>query len=139
MGAGLSTLAWAGDRPRYPAPVCGAVVGLLAFTFVVTVREWVWNSRLVELRFGFFSLIDLAPNSAALLAAIVLAGVLFAIQLAPRTYVVAGLISVAFTGWFTMDRFFGRGVLVGLLIGRYHHPRYENRVFLFADWRIRHL
>lgn len=133
ISAGISTLAWAGPRPRYIAPFYGFAVGTFAFVFVVTVREWVWNSRLVELRFGVFSLIDLVLNAGALVAAIVVAGLLFGVQPAARAYIVAGLIAVSFTGWFTVDRFFGRGVLVGLLTGRYHHPRYENRVFLFAD------
>lgn len=133
VGAAVSTLAWAGDQPRALAPVFGFVVGALAFAFVVTVREWVWNSRLVALRFAYFSLINLLLNSAALIAAVLLASVLLGIQNAARAYLVAALIAVAFTGWFTVDRFFGRGVLMGLLTGRYHHPRYEDRVFLFAD------
>jgi adenylate cyclase len=131
--AAVSTLGWAADQTRYLAPVFGFAVGAFGFTFVILVREWIWNSRLVELRFGLFSLINLMLNSSALLAAILLAGFLFGIQPRPRAYVVGGLIALAFTGWFTVDRFFGRGVLVGLLTGRYHHPRYEDRVFLFAD------
>lgn len=133
VSAGVATVAWPVDRPRYMGAVYGFVVGMLAFALVVTVREWVWNSRLVELRFGVFSLVNLTLNSAALLAAILLAGVLFGVQPAARAYTAGALIAVAFTGWATVDRFFGRGVLVGLLTGRYHHPRYESRVFLFAD------
>jgi adenylate cyclase len=133
VSAGVTTVAWDLDRPRYIAPMYGFVVGVLGFAFVVTVREWVWNSRLVELRFGVFSLINLTLNSVALVAAILLAGVLLGIRPAARAYMVGALIAVAFTAWFTIDRFFGRGVLVGLLTGRYHHPRHEDRIFLFAD------
>lgn len=133
VSAGVATLAWAGDRPRYVAPIYGFVVGTLAFVFAVTVREWVWNSSLVELRFGVFSLVNLFLNSLALVGAIWLAGLIVGVQPAARTYIGGALIAVAFTAWFTVDRFFGRGVLVGLLAGRYHHPRYEKRVFLFAD------
>lgn len=133
VSAGVSTLAWAGDRPRSIAPVYGFVVGLVAFAFVVTVREWVWNSRLVELRFGVFSLINLVLNSGALVSAILLTGTLFGIPSTNRAFAVAALIALVFTAWLTIDRFFGRGALIALLTGRYHHPRYENRVFLFAD------
>lgn len=133
VSAGVATVAWGGDRPRFLAPLYGFSVGLLAFVFVVTVRESVWNSRLVELRFGLFSLINLALNSAALGSAILLGGTMFGVPSTARAYVVGALISMVFTAWLTVDRFFGRGVLMALLTGRYHHPRYENRVFLFAD------
>lgn len=133
FSAFVATLVWADDRPRSLAPIFGLVLGALAFALVLTVREWVWNSRLVELRFGVFSLINLVLNSAALLAAILLTALLFGIEPASRTYIAAAVIAMAFTGWLTVDRFLGRGVLAGLLTGRYHHPRYENRVFLFAD------
>jgi adenylate cyclase len=133
VSAGVSTVVWAGDQPRYVAPVYGFTVGLIAFGFVVTVREWVWNSRLVELRFGVFSLINLTLNAVALGSAILLTSTLFGIPGATRPYVIGALIAVGFTVWMTIDRFFGRGTLVALLTGRYHHPRYENRVFLFAD------
>lgn len=32
-----------------------------------------------------------------------------------------------------LDRLLGRGVLVGLLTGRYHQPRREQRIFMFLD------
>jgi adenylate cyclase len=54
-----------------------------------------------------------------------------------QVYVVPFLVGIAasigFTAWFTLDRLLGGGVLVGLLTGRYHHPRREERIFLFAD------
>ena len=34
-----------------------------------------------------------------------------------------------------VNRLLGRGVLVGLLLGRYHRPRQEVRIFLFVDLR----
>lgn len=133
VGAVVSTVGWAGRHPLYVALAYGFVIGLLAVALLVTVREWVWNSRLVELRFGVFSLINLTLNSSALVGAILLTSALFGIQPSSRAYISAALIAVAFSGWLAVDRFLGRGVLVGLLTGRYHHPRYENRVFLFAD------
>jgi adenylate cyclase len=48
-------------------------------------------------------------------------------------FVVGIVASIGFTTWFSLDRLLGGGVLVGLLIGRYHHPRREERIFLFAD------
>lgn len=48
-------------------------------------------------------------------------------------FAVASAASLAFTAWFSLDRLLGGDVLLGLLIGRYHHPRVEQRVFLFAD------
>lgn len=133
VSAGVSTLAWGVERSRVIAPLYGLVVALLAFAFVVTVREWVWNSHLVDLRFGAFSLINLVLNGVALGAAILLTSIMLGVPSFARVYMIAALISLAFTAWLTIDRFFGRGVLVALLTGRYHHPRYENRVFLFAD------
>lgn len=54
-----------------------------------------------------------------------------------RAYVIPFLTavaaSIAFTWWFALDRLLGGGVLVGLLTGRYHRPRREQRIFLFAD------
>ena len=54
-----------------------------------------------------------------------------------RSYVIPFLCAVAvsagFTLWFALDRLLGGDVLVGLLTGRYHHPRREERIFLFAD------
>ncbi len=34
-----------------------------------------------------------------------------------------------------VNRLLGRGVLVGLILGRYHRPRQEVRIFLFVDLR----
>jgi len=54
-----------------------------------------------------------------------------------RTYAIAFVFSIAiavgFSTWFALDRLLGGDVLVGLLTGRYHRPRHEERVFLFAD------
>jgi adenylate cyclase len=133
ISAAISTLASDAGGQRYLAPLFGLVVGILAFALVVVVREWVWNSRLAELRFSVFSIINLGLNALAILTAVQLSAALFGIQPRARTLIAAGLIAVGFTAWFTVDSFFGKGVLVGLLTGKYHHPRYENRIFLFAD------
>jgi adenylate cyclase len=34
-----------------------------------------------------------------------------------------------------VNRLLGRGVLIGLILGRYHRPRQEARIFLFVDLR----
>lgn len=48
-------------------------------------------------------------------------------------FVCSLVISVGFSIWFALDRLLGGDVLVGLLTGRYHRPRHEERIFLFAD------
>jgi adenylate cyclase len=48
-------------------------------------------------------------------------------------FVFAVAMSLAFTFWFTLGRLLGGDVLTGLLTGRYHHPRLEERIFLFGD------
>jgi adenylate cyclase len=113
----------------------GALVGLLTPVLIIVVRELVWHSRLVELRFGLFALVNLMVNALAIVVGFQLAALSFGLGWVsnPRFFLVGALITIGFTAWFTVDRFLGAGVLSSLLTGRYHHPRYEDRIFLFAD------
>jgi len=46
----------------------------------------------------------------------------------------AGLGVIAFLLFFVqLDRLLGPGVLLGYVTGRYHHPRREQRIFMFLD------
>lgn len=133
LSTALAAVAAPGDRSRLVGAGYGLTVGALAFVLVLVVREWVWNSSLVHLRFGLFSLINFTLNAIAIVVAVRLAGTPFGIQPGTTAYLTGLAFAVALSGWFAVDRFLGKGVLIGLLLGRYHHPRYENRVFLFAD------
>lgn len=48
-------------------------------------------------------------------------------------FIAALVVSVGFSVWYALSGLLGRDVLVGLLTGRYHRPRPEERIFLFAD------
>jgi adenylate cyclase len=113
----------------------GALAGLLIPALIILVRGLVWHSRLVELRFGLFTLINMMLNALAIVVGFQLAALPFGLGWVtnPRVLLVGVLITMGFTIWFTLDRFLGAGVLSSLLTGRYHHPRYEDRIFLFAD------
>lgn len=114
----------------------GALAGLLVATLLMVLRQVVWNSRLVLLRFGWFTLVNLVLNAAVIVVALQLASLPFGgfeEGVAVRVFVGAAVIAAGITGWFTVDRLLGAGVLFGLLTGRYHQPRREERVFLFAD------
>ncbi len=124
------------DAPAPRGPLYGALVGFLMPLLIITVRELVWNSRLVRLRFGRFAVVNAALNAGAIalafqLAALPFPGLGWVLDL--RIFLIGALIAFGFTVWFTVDRFLGVGTLTGLLTGRYHHPRYEDRIFLFAD------
>ena len=49
--------------------------------------------------------------------------------------VISFLAALLFNFVAQINRLLGRGVLVGLILGRYHRPRQEVRVFLFVDLR----
>lgn len=135
IGAVVGLVLRDSEVPPWQGPLFGALVGLLMPSLIIVARELVWHSRLVGLQFGVFTLINVALNGVAIVLAYQLAGVPFGLGWVsnPRFFVIGGLITVAFTAWFTVDRFLGAGVLTSLLLGRYHHPRYEDRIFLFAD------
>lgn len=133
IGGAIGALSSTTEVPTSEAILIGASIGLWSVVLSVGAREIVWNSSLVRLRFGIFSIIDLGANALAIGLAVQLAALPFGIRPPPRAFVIAAAVALVMTGWTTIDRFLGRGVLVGLLSGRYHHPRHEQRVFLFAD------
>ncbi|HEX9854493.1 MAG TPA: adenylate/guanylate cyclase domain-containing protein [Acidimicrobiia bacterium] len=49
--------------------------------------------------------------------------------------VISFLAALLFNFVAQVNRLLGRGVLVGLILGRYHRPRQEVRIFLFVDLR----
>jgi len=58
-------------------------------------------------------------------------------ELATPSFVISILISFGIAATinfgFQVNQLMGRGVLVGLIAGRYHRPREEDRIFLFID------
>ena len=58
-------------------------------------------------------------------------------ELATPSFVISTLISFGIAATinygFQVNQLMGRGVLVGLIAGRYHRPREEDRIFLFID------
>lgn len=136
LGAGLGLLAAQPEAPAWRGPLYGALVGFLIPILVIAAREIIWNSRLVRLPFALFTTVNVALNFAVILIAFQIAAVPFpglGWVIEPRSLLTASLITVGFTGWYTIDRFLGAGTLTALLTGRYHHPRYEDRIFLLAD------
>jgi adenylate cyclase len=90
--------------------------------------------------FGVFVAVTVVTMVAAICIGLALAALPWLVRAgvgSSRTYVLAFvvsvLVSVGFSTWFALDRLLGGDVLVGLLTGRYHRPRHEQRVFLFAD------
>lgn len=136
IGAGLGLLTRPPEAPAWRGPMFGALVGLLAPILVIATRQLIWNSRLVRMRFGLFTVVNLTLNFAAILLAFQIAALAFPGMgwvIEPRGLIGASAITLGITGWYTVDRFLGAGTLTGLLTGRYHHPRYEDRIFLLAD------
>jgi adenylate cyclase len=113
----------------------GALIGALATVLIVVAREWLYHSRLVRLPFAAFTAVNLVCNALAIALAVVIASLPFPNSPAAviPAFIAGSIISVVFTSWLTVDHLLGAGVLTGLLTGRYHRPRYEDRVFLFAD------
>jgi len=125
----------------------GALIGLLIGTGMVGFQVS-WGVGLIarRLREAPF-LVVLAVKTFAWLAIIVvgLAIPLFAVARAPLSEVIAPsfaysiLISLAVAAGINfvtqINLLMGRGVLLHLVLGRYHRPREEDRVFLFVDLR----
>lgn len=125
--------------------VAGAVIGVLVSSGMVAFNV-AWALELIPAgwREAPF-LVVLLTRSLAWLAVIVvgvslplltIAGLSFA-ELVDQQFVVA--IVACFVGALLfnfvaqVDRLLGRGVLVSLILGRYHRPREEDRVFLLID------
>jgi len=134
LGAGVGALLIRDASPAIGA-ARGASIGALAPMLIVVAREWLYHSRLARLPFAPFTVVNLACNALAIALAVVVASLPFPdpAGVVVPAFVAGSIISVVFTAWYTVDHLLGAGVLAGLLTGRYHAPRYEDRVFLFAD------
>jgi adenylate cyclase len=118
----------------------GALSGVLIALLVRVVTVAGARFEVNRLRFGTYVAISALATTAAICGGLAAASVPWLLTEGPggwRTYVVpfvtAVAVSIGFTWWFALDRLLGGGVLGGLLTGRYHHPRREDRIFLFAD------
>jgi adenylate cyclase len=118
----------------------GALSGVLVSLAARGVGQLVESSGLHRWPFGAYLLTGSLLTALAIVGAIAVATIPWALTAGVgdlRSYVlplaVAAVASLAFTAWFSLDRLLGGDVLVGLLTGRYHHPRVEERIFLFAD------
>jgi len=140
VGGGLGWVLANPAAPPLRGPLIGALAGLLCSAFVILVRKVIWSSSLVRLPVGAFTVVNLAINGLAVLAALLvarLAGSLLFDEPLPavgmQQFAIASIVTLAFTTWFIVDRALGPGVLVGLFTGRFLRPRSERLVFLFAD------
>lgn len=120
--------------------VQGTLSGLL-ISILMQARELVFNRvRPGRWPFGVFVAFTALTTTAAICAGLAAATLPWLVGEGVgrgRTYAIAFVLSIAialgFSTWFALDRLLGGDVLVGLLTGRYHRPRHEERVFLFAD------
>lgn len=125
----------------------GAVIGLLVTAGIVGFNV-AWEAGLVSRRWREAPfLVVLLTRSLVWLAVIVVGvslplltiGGLSTADLVDQGFVIS--ITASFGGALLanfvsqVDRLLGRGVLVSLVLGRYHRPREETRVFLLVDLR----
>jgi adenylate cyclase len=120
--------------------VQGALSGALVSLFVRAAGTAASMSGLGRRRFAVYVAATSLVTAAAICVGLAVAALPWLLTKGGegwRTYLIPFLVavaaSIAFTWWFALDRLLGGGVLVGLLTGRYHEPRREARVFLFAD------
>jgi hypothetical protein len=118
----------------------GALSGALISLFVTVGRAAIATRRVGRRRFGSYVGVNALVMATAICVGLAAASLPWLVtEGAPswRTYVIpfvtALVVSIGFTWWFALDRLLGGGDLVGLITGRYHHPRREERIFLFAD------
>jgi len=125
----------------------GALIGFLIGTGMVGF-EVAWGVGLIARRIREAPFLGvIAAKSVAWLAIIVI-GLAFPViviagepvsEMLEPSFVVSILISfaiaVAINFTFQLNLLMGRGVLLRLILGRYHRPREETRVFLFIDLR----
>jgi adenylate cyclase len=133
-----SGMAVAGATPR--ALLQGALSGALIAFFVHLSDVAVAGLRPSRWRFGLYLAVTALATIVAICAGFAVAALPWVFVDGPGSwriyaaaFLVAVVVSIGFTWWFALNRLLGRGVLLGLLTGRYHHPRREERVFLFAD------
>ena len=137
IGAGVG-LAVAGDTVRGLAQ--GALSGALVSLAARAIGPIVERTGLERRPFGVYVAVSAVVNALTIVAALAVAALPWALAHGSAgldsyriPFAVACLASLGFTAWFSLDRLLGQGVLVGLLTGRYHRPRIEERIFLFAD------
>jgi adenylate cyclase len=134
----LAGLAVAGDTVR--GLLQGALSGVLVSLGARATGDVVERTDLQRRPFGVYVGASALINAFVIVLAIAAGAVPWALTEGAgelRSYVlpfaIACAASLSFTAWFSLDRLLGRDVLVGLLTGRYHRPRVEDRIFLFAD------
>lgn len=137
IGAGSGMLV-AGATPR--ALLQGALSGAFIALFVHLSDVAVAGLRPSHWRFGLYLAVTALATVVAICVGFAVAALpwvfvdgLGSWRIYAAAFLVAVVVSIAFTWWFALNRLLGRGVLLGLLTGRYHRPRREERVFLFAD------
>jgi len=117
----------------------GALSGALLTTFGWIAHSTGWTDRVREWPFAASIAVTAFVNAAVIGVALAAASLPWLATARPGrpfepiTFIVVVLVSLALALWFALDQLLGREVLVGLLTGRYHRPRREQRVFLFAD------
>ncbi|MFN4311094.1 MAG: adenylate/guanylate cyclase domain-containing protein [Ferrovibrio sp.] len=126
-------------RGIFTGLMIGGLIGWFDIFLVNTGR-----ARLRSLPFLWLVLIKGAYYSAAILGSIWLGGHLFRIEGDPgtgfnRTTIITVTFALIFSTLFSfmmeMSLLLGPGVLRDMLLGRYHHPRRERRLFVFFDMR----
>lgn len=137
MGS-LLGIAISGDILR--GAIQGAVSGVLVALFVRSAGRALSAIEVRRLPFAASLGTTALVNGIAISAALAAASLPWALSeglASGRVYLLifaaASITSILFTVWFALDRLLGGEVLVGLVTGRYHRPRREERVFLFAD------
>ena len=129
------------------AVLVGGLIGLLIGVGMVSFQVS-WGVGLISRRIREAPfLVVLLTKSVAWLAIIfvglsvppvVFGGVSIGDLMAPSFLVSIGIsfaVAAIINFGFQVNQLMGRGVLLGLIAGRYHRPREEDRVFLFIDLR----
>jgi adenylate cyclase len=122
--------------------VTGALIGLLASLFEVAVVEGRPGAWLRRLPFAFY-IVDKTLVYLLIIVACLNVGLWLLpmqegqrfprIDISPPTIAYAFVVALLVNSALAVNRLLGRGVLVNFLLGRYHQPRQEERVFLFLD------
>ncbi|REK12843.1 MAG: adenylate/guanylate cyclase domain-containing protein [Actinobacteria bacterium] len=127
--------------------VAGAVIGLLVSIGFVGF-EVSWAIELIPRRWREAPFLVVLLTRSLVWLAVLVTGISLPLitivrlslsQLVDQTFVTVVVVSfvAALVGNFVgqVNRLLGRGVLVRLILGRYHRPRQETRVFLLIDLR----
>ncbi|MGF1454778.1 MAG: adenylate/guanylate cyclase domain-containing protein [Alphaproteobacteria bacterium] len=144
--------AYAGASGSEVLPFRGAVAGFLVCLFVASFELLVVRGRLgMAITARPFIIFLLVKATGYVVLAMLALGVssflMGALPFAPafsadaftagstsvRDILFSLAISVVFTLTFSLNDLLGRGVLLNFLLGRYHRPREEDRIFLLID------